>query len=142
MTGGDKDVLLAFDFGFRRLGIATANLQTRTASPLTTLKTAAGLPWEELDRIVADWAPARFVVGMPTGAGTEQVARAARKFAAALEARYHRPVETVDETLTSEAARSEIAAGRRSGFLRRRVSKGALDRVAACLIAEAWMSGT
>src|SRR5690606_17603522 len=113
--------LLAFDFGFRRLGIATANLQTRTASPLTTLKTAAGLPWEELDRIVADWAPARFVVGMPTGAGTEQVARAARKFAAALEARYHRPVETVDETLTSEAARSEIAAGRRSGFLRRRV---------------------
>ena len=58
----------------------------------------------------------------------------------ALEERYRLPVATVDETLTSEAARAEIATGRRSGFLRRRVAKGRTDRIAACLIAEQWLN--
>ncbi len=34
----DRHLLLAFDFGLRRIGIATANRATRTASPLTTLR--------------------------------------------------------------------------------------------------------
>ena len=66
-------------------------------------------------------------------------ARRAR-FAAALAERYGLPVATVDETLTSAAAQSELAEKRRSGYLRRRVGKGGVDRLAACLIAEQWMS--
>jgi RNase H-fold protein (predicted Holliday junction resolvase) len=50
------------------------------------------------------------------------------------------PVATVDETLSSAAAESELAEKRRSGYLRRRVGKGGVDRVAACLIAEQWMN--
>jgi RNase H-fold protein (predicted Holliday junction resolvase) len=53
--------------------------------------------------------------------------------------RYGLPVATVDETLTSAAAETELAEKRRSGYLRRRVGKGGVDRVAACLIAEQWM---
>ena len=137
----DHDLLVAFDFGLRRLGIATANFKTRTASPLTTLRVDGDLPWRELDRIVDDWGPAQLVVGVPEGAGTESVARRARAFASALAERYALPVATVDETLTSAAAESDLAEKRRSGYLRRRVGKGGVDRVAACLIAEQWMSG-
>ena len=136
----DRHILVAFDFGLRRIGIATANRETRTASPLTTLRVDREPPWRELDRVLADWQPAQLVVGVPEGDGTEAVARRARAFAAALQERYGLPVATVDETLTSAAAESELAEKRRSGYLRRRVGKGGVDRVAACLIAEQWMN--
>ena len=136
----DRHILVAFDFGFRRIGVATANRETRTASPLTTLRVDREPPWRDLDRIIDDWQPAQLVVGVPEGEGTEPVARRARAFAAALAERYGLPVATVDETATSVAAESDLAEKRRSGYLRRRVGKGAVDRVAACLIAEQWMN--
>jgi putative Holliday junction resolvase len=136
----DRHLLLAFDFGLRRIGIATANRETRTASPLTTLSVDRAPPWRELDRIIDDWRPAQLVVGVPEGEGVEAIARRARAFAGALTERYGLPVATVDETLTSAAAQSELAQMRGSGYLRRRVGKGGVDRLAACLIAEQWMS--
>jgi putative holliday junction resolvase len=136
----DGHILVAFDFGLRRIGIATANRQTRTASPLTTLRVDREPPWRELDRVIDDWRPGQLIVGVPEGDGVEAIARRARAFAADLAERYGLPVATVDETLTSAAAESELADKRRSGYLRRRVGKGSIDRVAACLIAEQWMS--
>jgi putative holliday junction resolvase len=139
-ANSDGDILLAFDFGLRRLGVATANLQTRTASPLTTLHVNRDIPWSDLDRVIGDWRPAQLVVGLPAGAGAAEIAARVRDFVAELTERYRLPVATVDETLSSAAARSELNAGRRSGFLRRRVGKGRTDRIAACLIAEQWMN--
>ena len=136
----NRHILLAFDFGLRRIGIATANRETRTASPLITLEVDRSLPWTDLDRILADWQPAQLVVGVPEGDGTAVIARRAREFVAALIERYSLPVATVDETLTSAAAQTELAEGRRSGYLRRRSARGRIDRLAACLIAEQWMS--
>lgn len=136
----ERRILLAFDFGMRRIGVATANLETRTASPLTTLRVDRDLPWAELDRILADWRPAQLVVGVPEGEGAAAVARRARQFAAALGTRYALPVATVDETLTSVEAETTLAENRRSGYLRRRVGRGRVDRAAACLIAEQWIN--
>lgn len=136
----DRHLLVAFDFGLRRIGIATANRETRTASPLTTLRVDRDLPWADLDRILDDWRPAQLVVGVPEGEGAESIAHRARAFAAALAERYGLPVATVDETLTSVAAETDLAEKRRSGYLRRRVGKGSIDRIAACLIAEQWMN--
>ena len=137
---GASGVLLAFDFGLRRIGIASGNVLTRTASPLTTLSVSRDFPWHVLDQLVADWQPDVMVVGQPPGASAEPLAKRIRAFASALEQRYGLRVEVVDETLTSEAARSVLREQRRSGFLRRRVGKGRLDRHAACLIAEQWLS--
>jgi putative Holliday junction resolvase len=135
----DRHLIVAFDFGLRRIGIATANRATGTASPLTTLRVDRALPWADIDRIIDDWRPAQLVVGIPEGEGAAAIARRARAFAAGLAERYELPVATVDETLTSVAAEAELAEKRRSGYLRRRVGKGGVDRVAACLIAEQWM---
>ncbi|HUQ51992.1 MAG TPA: Holliday junction resolvase RuvX [Gammaproteobacteria bacterium] len=135
----DHHLLVAFDFGLRRIGIATANRETGTASPLTTLRVERDLPWVEIDRVIEDWQPAQLVVGVPEGEGAAAIARRARAFAAGLAERYGLPVATVDETLTSVAAETELAEKRRSGYLRRRIGKGSVDRVAACLIAEQWM---
>ena len=72
----EHHVVLAFDFGLRRLGIATSNLATRTASPLTTLKVREGVPWPDIDRLIAEWRPAQLVVGLPEGEGATSIARA------------------------------------------------------------------
>lgn len=139
-TPARTGLLLAFDYGARRLGVATGNLATRTASPLTTLRVDREPPWADLDRILAEWRPQHLVVGVPEGDGAEAVARLARAFAAGLGSRYGLPVALVDETLTSVAAHAELAESRRSGYLRRRIGRGRVDRVAACLIAEQWMN--
>ena len=132
-------VLIAFDFGQRRIGVATGNLLTRTASPLTTVKVGAEVPWQDIDRIIAEWRPERLVVGRPSNKGP-LAARVAR-FIAALEQRYGLDVATVDETLTSHAAHAELRDARRAGYLRRKHGNRALlDRHAARLIAEQWLS--
>jgi putative holliday junction resolvase len=137
----NSDVLMAFDFGLRRLGVATGNLHTRTATPLLTLDVGRELPWSRLDALVAEWSPGRLIVGIPESAsGPAPITEQAREFAASLVDRYGLPVETVDEALTSAAATSQLRESRRSGLRRRRVDKGAIDRHAACLIAEQWMS--
>jgi putative Holliday junction resolvase len=132
-------VLIAFDFGQRRIGVATGNLLTRTSSPLTTVNVGAELPWQEIDRIIAEWSPQCLVVGQPSSKGP--LATRVARFVDALEQRYGLDVATVDETLTSHAAHSGLRDARRAGYLRRRLRKKAdLDRHAACLIAEQWLS--
>jgi len=136
-------IVLAFDFGRRRIGIATGNLRTRTASPLTTLESGREPPWPELDSVVADWRPERLVVGVPESSeGPTSVAGAAREFAAKLGRRYGLPVETVDEAFTSASAAADLKEARKRGELRRRTRKSQIDARAACLIAEQWMSST
>jgi putative Holliday junction resolvase len=159
----NPDIVLAFDFGLRRIGVAAGNLLTRTASPHTPLAAAGGLPpWNDIDALIANFAPGTVVVGLPGSvvAGTTETADSGRagsgtrmptqpsaieghirSFVAALEKRYGLPVATVDESLTSREAEAEIREARRSGALSRRAGKGGIDRRAACLIAEQWMSG-
>jgi putative Holliday junction resolvase len=138
VTGAQR-VLIAFDFGLRRIGIATGNLLTRTASPLTTLEVGAELPWQEIDRIVAEWRPQHLIVGQP-GADGPLASRVAR-FVAALAERYGLDVATVDESLTSHAAATALRDARRTGRLRRKLKdRGRVDRHAACLIAEQWLN--
>jgi putative Holliday junction resolvase len=133
-------IVLAFDFGKRRMGVATANLHTGTASPLTTLLVGREPPWEDIDRIVAEWLPSQLVVGVPASSDSADLLSEIHRFIGALAERYRLPVSTVDETLTSRAARSALADSRRSGYLRRRLRKDRVDRHAACLIAEQWLS--
>lgn len=137
---GAPSVLLAFDFGTRRIGIASANLLTRTASPLGTVVCRPDVPWREIDALINEWQPGRLVVGMPERHENSAARERIRAFADALGARYDLPVATVDEESTSRAAEAELKQGRRSGYLRRRITKGDVDSRAACLIAEQWIS--
>ena len=46
-------VLLGFDFGLRRIGIATGQGLTDTASPLMAIKARDGIPdWDALERLI------------------------------------------------------------------------------------------
>jgi len=137
----DRNILLAFDFGYRRIGVATGNLLTGTATPLGTMESAGEPPWNLLDRSIEEWRPGKLLVGIPGGAGAADMAAGAQDFADALKQRYGLPVVTTDEQLTSRAAQSRLREARASGRKTRRVKKGEIDSHAACIIAEQWMGG-
>jgi putative Holliday junction resolvase len=97
-------VVIGFDFGARRIGVAIGNSVTREARPLTTVNAATvAARWDAVAALVAEWEPARLVVGVPRhpdGTPHEMTARCER-FARQLEGRLRRPVAQVDERYTS-----------------------------------------
>jgi putative Holliday junction resolvase len=139
---GDRAVLLAIDFGLKRIGVATGNRLTGSATPIETITGKGPAIWTELDRLVAEWAPDRIIVGLPSENESHPLVGRIRAFVTELEARYELPVATVDESDTSAEATSRLRAGRARGLYRRRVTKDRIDRHAACLIAERWMQET
>jgi putative Holliday junction resolvase len=133
-------MVIAFDYGTRRIGVASGNALTATASPLTTLHVHGDIPWAAIDRIISDWAPRQLVVGKPETSGAASIEADIHHFVHSLQNRYKLPVAVVDEALTSAAARAELADSRRLGLSRKRTRKGDIDARAACLIAEQWLS--
>lgn len=103
---------LAFDYGLRRVGVASGSRLTGLARPLTTLKAEGKAIYPLIAPLLAEWQPDALVVGVPRhpdGAEHEMTA-AARKFAASLRGRFHKPVFEVDERYTSVEAESLGAA--------------------------------
>lgn len=128
---------MAFDFGEKRIGVAVGDLEVRIAHPLAAIAAEDNATrFAEIAKLVAEWRPARFVVGLPMHAdGTEHaVSRLARRFAQRLEGRFGVPAALVDERLTSRAAETRL---RESGARADRVRE-ALDAAAAREILEAW----
>ncbi len=126
--------VLAFDFGTRRIGVALGSLETGLAHPLETIF------WEQkpecfeaIDRLVGEWKPAFFVVGLPLSmdGGEHELTRLARLFGRRLEARYGLAIEYVDERLSSFAASDALG----QAGVRGRAQKDHIDKVAAqCLL--------
>ena len=82
MTGKpDPNILLAYDFGLRRIGVATGNVLTGTATPLTTLSVGSDLPWDRLDGLVEGWSPGRLIVGLPDSSRSPEISAKASAFA-------------------------------------------------------------
>ena len=135
MSKASPPILLAFDYGHRRIGVAVGQPLTGTATPLETLVARrAGPDWEGLARLVDRWEPRAMVVGLPLNMdGSEQhTTRLARRFGRQLEERFEVPVHLVDERLSTREARSRLASAGRP-------AAGA-DPVAAQVILEDWFA--
>jgi putative Holliday junction resolvase len=110
-----QSVVLGFDFGSRRIGVAIGNGITRVARPLVIIDAQAEARWPRVSAMIAEWQPARLVVGIPRhpdGTPHEMTARC-EKFARQLHGRYALPVDRVDERYSStvvEAGRDDEAA--------------------------------
>ena len=138
------EIVLAFDYGARRIGVAVGQTESGTASPAGTLPARGAPDWPAVERCLAQWAPQRLLVGVPYNMdGSDTVlTTACREFASELGRRTSLPVELVDERLTSAAATAELRDARRSGARGRRVRREDIDATAARLILETWLRGT
>jgi putative Holliday junction resolvase len=136
--------VLAFDFGLRRIGIASGDTVTRTAAPRAAVQASeAGPDWSAIEREVRALSPGLLVVGAPyNDDGSEgALAAAARRFAAELERRFALPVHLVDERFSSLEASAALKAQRASGQRRRRLKRADVDSAAAAVILGRWFSG-
>ena len=133
--------VLGFDYGRRRIGVAVGQHVTRSASPVATVAARDDGPdWSRLLALLAEWRPTELVVGLPYNAdGTpHDLTREAEAFARTLAERSGLAVHTVDERLSSVEAERALRERRAEG--RRRVAKGDVDAVAACVILESWLN--
>ncbi len=135
--------ILAFDFGLKRIGIATGDTLTGTAAPRPAASARQGAPdWDSIEREVRAFNPGRVVVGAPYNAdGTAgALLPHARRFAGEIKRRFALPVSLIDERFSSLEA-SETLKGRRSRGERRRVRREDIDSAAAAVILERWLCG-
>lgn len=98
--------LLAFDYGTRRVGVATGNTLLRQAQPLKTLTAEGDARFGAIAGLISEWQPAALVVGVPfhpDGAAHDNTLRA-RRFARQLHGRFKLPVHEVDERYTTTEA--------------------------------------
>ncbi len=145
---GSPEVVIAVDFGLRRIGLAIGDTLTGRARPLRTVAVprdrAPGAP--EVQRIAAEAraaGAARIVAGCPYNAdGSEHaLAAPARALARAAGEAAGLPVHLVDERHSSLEAASALRERRVAGTRRGRVTKPDVDGAAAAVILERWMAG-
>jgi len=101
---------LAFDFGTRRVGVASGNTLLGLAQPLRTIAAEGEARFAAIAALLREWQPDALVVGVPLhpdGAPHEQTRRA-RRFANQLRGRFGLAVHEVDERYTTTEA---LAAG-------------------------------
>jgi putative Holliday junction resolvase len=136
-------IVVALDFGLKRIGIASGDTLTRAANPRATLANGIqGPDWIGIARVIADLRPARLAVGEPYNAdgSPSALTEAARRFAAELARRSSLPVDLVDERHSSQDAEERLREMRATGQRGRRVTREDVDAVAAAVILERWFA--
>lgn len=122
-------VVMGFDFGMGKIGVAVGQAITGTANPLTILKAKNGIPdWNQIEKLIREWQPALLVVGLPLNMDDtpSEMSRLAEKFSRKLNGRFNIPSATVDERLSSFEA-ATLSDG-----------DGPVDAIAAQLILETY----
>ncbi len=131
-------VVLGFDYGEKRMGVAVGQIVTRTASPIKVLKVKQQRPdWDAISQLLDEWQPDALILGKPgydspTDQDTEHpLTSRIEKFARQLQGRYHLPVYLVNEQYSSVEAESRL------GDMAH--DRDQLDAVAAQVIVETWL---
>jgi putative Holliday junction resolvase len=129
-------ILLGFDFGVKRIGVAVGQELTGTATALATVRSRNGKPdWNMITELIRTWRPDALVVGLPLHAdGTESgFTRSVKRFIHQLEVRYKLPVHPMDERLSSHASAQHEGAGKHE------LKSRGIDAAAAKEILQSWL---
>ena len=129
--------LMAFDFGEKRIGVATGETILKTAHALTTIEAEQNdVKFTQIALLIAEWQPSLLVVGLPVHMDGEPhlLTQLSKKFAQRLEGRFNLPVVMVDERLSSAAAAQSLS----EVGIKGRAQKVMIDAVAAQTILQSY----
>ena len=130
--------VLGFDYGKKRIGIATGQTITHSATPCKTINQIDGNPdWHAIEAEIQQWKPQALIVGMPyhTDGSENKMTAAARQFAYELEKRFKVPVIEVNEVLSSRQAEEIL----KQDIKINKQNKHEIDRMAAAIIVQRWL---
>ena len=97
-------VILAFDFGLKRIGVAMGNTLLKKAQPLRVIHEESNTRrFNAIESLIMEWTPVNLVVGLPFHAdGTEhEMTKRCRRFANQLHGRFGIGTVLVDERFSS-----------------------------------------
>ena len=126
----ERGLVLCFDYGEMRIGVAVGDFSVKLATPLQTISGEANdVKFAAIEKLLREWTPVLLLTGLPAhlDGQAHDMTRLARKFANRLHGRFGLPVRLMDERLSSAQADSMLA----ETGLRARKRKPALDQVAA-----------
>lgn len=132
-----EGTVLAFDFGLKRIGVASGEHMLGIAHPLTTLNAESN---DDRFNLIADlikeWRPSTLVVGLPLSLdGNEhEVTLLCKKFARRMDGRFNLPIIMIDERLSSAEASQSL----NENGIKGRKQKTMLDQIAAQLILQSY----
>ena len=138
MTEQQITTVLGFDYGAKRIGIATGQTITRTATPVTTLTQVNSSPdWAGIQRLIEQWKPDALIIGVPyfLDGKESEMTKIVMNFGSELEQRFARPVLRVNETLSSYEAEEVLKKNTKIG----KHNKQEIDKMAAALIVQSWL---
>jgi putative Holliday junction resolvase len=101
------EVLLAFDYGEKRIGVAVGNMLLRRAQALLIVENRnREYRFETIGKLLAEWRPDRLVVGLPVhpDGAPHAMTQQAKRFGNQLNGRFGVPVTWVDERYSTVAA--------------------------------------
>ena len=127
--------VIGFDFGERRIGVATGQTITASATPLTTLSAVNQKPdWLQIEKIINEWQPQALIVGLPVylDGSDSEMTKKAQRFSRQLEGRFNLPVHLINETLTSFEAEQHLSK-------KNQHNKQEIDKIAAAIIVQSWL---
>lgn len=144
-------VILAIDYGQKRLGLAVSDEHQLASRPYATwTRTNRRRDLARLRDLVRQIGVCRIVVGLPLhlDGSPSEMSDEAKRFAARVEKSLGLPVEMMDERLSSWEARETMSAVRpakRSGrraAARPGISQPPLDKIAAAIILRDYLART
>ncbi|HEY1092238.1 MAG TPA: Holliday junction resolvase RuvX [Burkholderiaceae bacterium] len=95
---------IAFDYGTKRIGVATGNRITGTAQGLKSIAP----DFAQIEKLIKEWQPEALVIGVPfhPDGAEHEITQRARRFGRQLKGRFRLAVFEVDERYTSVEAES------------------------------------
>ncbi|AFZ83230.1 Holliday junction resolvase RuvX [Candidatus Kinetoplastidibacterium blastocrithidiae] len=107
-----EEVLLAFDFGIKKIGVALGNTLTLKARPLEIIQSEKNsIRFERIDFLLKEWGVDHVIIGLPLNKdGSEQeMTFRCRRFANQVNGRFNIKVDFVDERYSSIEAQSLLS---------------------------------
>lgn len=122
---------LAFDWGKLRVGVASGNSLTKTATQVGTVKQQGAARDAAIRQLVLEWKPAALIVGIPyhPDGATHRNTLHARKFGQWLQNLTGLTVHEVDERYSTTQAKADNPTARELE----------LDALSACIILEQYL---
>lgn len=130
-------LILAFDFGEKRIGVAIGETLLKKARALTVIEGEMNnARFTQIAALVDTWQPSLLLVGLPMhlDGNPHQLTALCKKFAQRLEGRFNLPVMMMDERLSSAEAKTLM---QDAGISVKRQQKQ-LDAVAAQVILQSY----
>lgn len=129
--------VLGFDFGLKRIGVASGEHMLGIAHPLTTLNAESNEDrFKLIEALIEEWKPSTLVIGLPLSLDGDkhEITALCQKFARRMDGRFGLPIVMIDERLSSSEASQSLKELGISG----RKQKPMLDQIAAQLILQSY----